>query len=295
MSLRRLACLLLAALLTQPVWAEESVRLGFLYSVRREMSRTDVRASFDLWVQELAASFQIPVKVTYYDDIEQMKQDFRQGRINGVTAEAMALTRNFRLDELAEGYSVAMPGGWNIQLLTAKGAGIHGPQDLAGKRVALIEDDPVMEQYLETLCLRHHARPCQEVLGEIQRLPNNNQALMRLFFGKADAALLYRYGYELAREMNPQVARKVAGVVAELPLKGLYYAFYSAKVDKAFRQRTLRVIPTLHQYPRGRQLLDVFKMDHLDIAEPAELKPFLQLDRDYRELKAQYERGGGRR
>jgi hypothetical protein len=56
---------------------------------------------------------------------------------------------------------------------------------------------------------------------------------------------------------------------------------------QTFRQRTLRFGPTRHLYPRGRQLLDIFKMEHLELAEPSELQPFIQLDKEVRELKAQ--------
>jgi hypothetical protein len=75
----------------------------------------------------------------------------------------------------------------------------------------------------------------------------------------------------------------------------MYFAFFSAKVDRDFRQRTLRMIPTLHTYPRGRQLLDLFKMDHLELADPAELKPFIQLEKEVRALKARSNRKEVRR
>jgi hypothetical protein len=89
---------------------------------------------------------------------------------------------------------------------------------------------------------------------------------MRVFFGKADLALVHGYGHALAVEMNPQLGH-VLRKLAEYPVRSLFFAFYSIKVDKALRQRTVRVTPTLHTYPRGRQLLDIFKIDHLEIAQ----------------------------
>lgn len=294
--IRRLFLLSLLAGLAAPyALAEEMIRLGFLYTARREMSRTEARASFDLWAQELMAKFDIPIKVYYYDDMAVMRRDFRDLKINGVTTDAMLLARNFQLDELAEGYLVAMPGGWNLQLLAAKAAGIRGFQDLAGKRVVMLEDDPTSELFLEKLCLREFSRECRQVFAEIQQVPSNNQAAMRLFFGKADLALVNRYGYELALEMNPQLAGKVDRVLEEMPLASQYFAFFSPHVAPEFRQRTLRVIPTMHTYPRGRQLLDMFKMDHLELARPAMLKPFMQLEREYRDLKARADNKKGQR
>lgn len=290
--LSRVACLWLLALAlllaALPTYAEDTVRLGFLQGSRREMSHTDVRAAFDLWAQEMGARFEVPIKVSYYQDINEMRQDFLLGKINGVTADALSLARNFRIDELAEGYSVIMQGSWNLELRTGKQVKDAG--NLLGKRVAMLDNDATAELFLETLCLRDYARPCAQVFAEIQKVATSSQAAMRLFFGKAELAMTPSYGYELAREMNPQLDSKAGQVVRELPLNGMYYAFFNAKVDKEFRRRTLRMIPTMHTYPRGRQLLDLFKMDHLVIADPSELKRFQQMDWEYRELKERVER-----
>jgi ABC-type phosphate/phosphonate transport system substrate-binding protein len=279
---------LLGALVGSPVLAaEETIHMGFYQGARREMSRTDLRSAFQLWSQELAATFKVPIVVTFFEDIGSMRQAFERGEINAVSADAMALVRNFNIADLAEGYSVAMPASWNLLMLTGRESGIRSAADFLGRRLAIVEDDQAATTYLETVCLRQYGRECSKVFSDIQRLPNNNQAVMRLFFDKADVALVYRYGYELSREMNPQLEKKAGQVVFEVPFTGMFYSFFSSKVDPVLRARAVKLIPTLHTYPRGRQLLDIFKMDHLEVASPQELKPFLLLDQDWQALKAQ--------
>lgn len=112
--------------------------------------------------------------------------------------------------------------------------------------------------------------------------------------GKADAALVYGYGYEVAVEMNPQLGRALRKL-AEYPITSLFFGFYSAKTDKRLRDRTLPVMPTLHTYPRGRQLLDIFKVERLEMATAAALQPALDLEREYQQLKAQVAQGVKRR
>lgn len=284
----RLLVALAMLLFAVPANSEESVRLGFLNAARHEMNSTDVRAAFELWSRELGVDFKVPIQVSYYDDIALMREDFLQGKINAVTADAMTLATHFKLDELTEGYSVAMPGGVNLLLLTGTDAPVNDLAGLAGKRIVMIEGDTISEIYLESICLRHYQRPCSRVFGEIQRVSSSNQAVMRLFFAKADLALVNRYGYELAGELNPQIVRKAGRVLAEFPITSLNYAFFSINVDKAVRSHALYAIPRMHLYPRGRQILDIFKMDHLELADPAELKPFITLDQDYRELREKY-------
>jgi len=286
-----LAMLLLAA----PANAEETVRLGFLNGARHEMNSTDVRTAFGLWSRELGDEFKVPIQVSYYDDIALMREDFLLGKLNAVSADAMALASHFRLDELSGGYSTAISGDVNLQLLSAKDTPSSNLDDLAGKRIVMIEGDTISEVYLESICLRHYRRDCAHVFSGIQRVPNNNQAVMRLFFGKADLALVNRYGYELATEMNPQLGSKIGHVLAEFPIASLYYAFFSVNVDQALRSHALDAIPRMHLHPRGRQILDIFKIDHLVLADPLELKPLIKLDHDYRELRAKHMSKGGRK
>lgn len=274
--------------------AEEIVRLGSYPGPKPEWSRTELRTTFDLWGQELARKFRIPVRFTYYDSPTALHEDFLAGKIDGVQADAMTFVRYFKPDELAEGYATMMKGGWNMMLFASND---HAPLDLAGltgKRIAVVKEDPAIDLYLETLCLRYHQHPCNEVFGDIQPVTTSNQALMRVFFGKADAALVYGYGYEVAVEMNPQLGRALRKL-AEYPITSLFFGFYSAKTDKRLRDRTLPVMPTLHTYPRGRQLLDIFKIERLETVTAAALQPALDLEREYQQLKAQIAQGVKRR
>jgi hypothetical protein len=299
-AMQRFAACLLAWVLALPAMpvpadqGQETIRLGSYSGARREWSRAEVLSTFDLWAQELARQFQVPVSFIHYDDPLDLRRDFQAGKLHGVNADAMTFVRLFKPEELAEGYATIMKGGWDLMLFAGRDASVADLGDLAGKRIVLLEENPVGDLYLETLCLRHHQRPCKAVFADFQRVTTSNQALMRVFFGKADLALVHGYGHALAVEMNPQLGH-VLRKLAEYPVRSLFFAFYSIKVDKALRQRTVRVTPTLHTYPRGRQLLDIFKIDHLEIAHPADLQPVIDLERDYQSLLAQAERKAKRK
>lgn len=286
----RLALFCLAWLMAVPMpmpvaRAEETIILGFHAAARREWTRAEVRATFDLFAAELSDKFRIPVKIVHYDDVQDMQRDFDAGRLHGANTDALSFVRHFRIEDLAEGYVTMMKGGWDLLLFAGRESAIRSPADFPGKRMVLLDQDSLGEIWLETLCLRHHGRACAEVFAEMRRVPNSNQALMRLFFAQSDLALVHGYGHDLAVEMNPQLGQGLRKV-AQHHLPSQFFAFYHARVDKDLRQRTLRVIPTLHTYPRGRQLLDIFKIDHLEIATPDSLRPIIELERDHRQLKA---------
>lgn len=274
--------------LVLPAQPPEVVNMGFYPGVNRDMSVTGLRVAFNLWSQELASTFQTQVNVQFFEDMAAMRQAFDRGEINAVSASGLSLARYFDPAELASGYAVAMPGGGNLVLLAGKSSTAKTLADLKGLRIAVAHDEGMLDTYLETLCMQAHRLRCAQVFAEMQDMPSSNQALMRLYFGKADLALVYRYGYELARELNPQIEARVGRVVNELPLEGgTFFSFFSKTVNPAYRDRMLALVPKLHTYPRGRQLLDMLKMDHLEVVKPEALRTFVQVDQRYRALNAE--------
>jgi hypothetical protein len=263
--------------------AEQVARLGMYLKIARDLNRADVRAAFDVWTGELTRKFQVPTQVRYYSDMPSLRRDFDSGVVNLVIADAMSFVRYFKADELADGFTTKLQHDASLLLLAKPGSGTKA--DLAGKRVARIEDDDIETTYLETLCLRQHGKECADLSVTFVAVPTNHQAVTRLMFGQVDLALVNRHGYELAIELNPQLAR-AGEPVASLAFDTHYFGFFSACTDPEFRRFALRSVPETHLEPRGRQLLEVFKTDRVMLADPSALKPFYELERDYLALKA---------
>lgn len=260
----------------------ESARLGMYMKIARDLNRADARTALEVWAEELTRKFQVPSEVTFYADIATLCRDFEVGRVNMVIADAMTFVRHFKSEELADGFTTKLHSDASLLLLARAGT---AKPDLTGKRVAKITNDDISATYLETLCLRQHGRACQDLPITVVPVSNNHQAMTRLLFNQVDMALVNRHGYELATELNPQLAH-AGQVVNELAFDTQYFGFFSARVDPAFRRFALRSIPTTHQEVRGRQMLDVFKVEQVALADPTALQPFYQLEKEYRDLKA---------
>lgn len=267
----------------------ETARLGFYMKIARDLNRSDVRAAFDVWADELMRKFQVPSEVRYYSDIELLRRDFDAGRVNLVIADAMTFVRHFKSEELAEGFTTKLSTDASLLLLARPGS--DDPKDLVRKRIARVADDDVSSTFLESLCLRRAGKACEALPVIFVGVPNNHQALTRLLFGQVDLALVNRHGLETAVELNPQL-REAGVVVDRLNFETQFFGFYSVGVSPEFRRFSLRAIPNMHLEPRGRQMLDVFKTDRVAPADPTVLKPFYELEHDYRQLKAQAARKG---
>lgn len=265
--------------------AQDVLRMGFNVKITRDLNRSEVQAAMSLWADELSKKFGVPARTEFYEDMASLRRDFDQGKVNFVIAASMDIARNFSLAELADGFRGELLNDHTLLLLANKDARIADVRALAGKRIAILAGDDLSEVYLETLCLRHYQRPCKQVFGSIESVANSNQLMMKLFFRKADLVLSKLNGYETARELNPQIGLTTQEVT-RFPLKSTYYGLYSRKVSPDFRERSLKQVPGMHKEARGRQVLEVFKLDRLVIASEQELQPVYALLADYEALRA---------
>ncbi len=284
-----LSTLLLSAAL-QPAWSAptaETARLGLYMKIARDLNRSDVRTALEVWTEELTRKFQVPSEVRFYSDIDALRHDFDTGQVNLVIADAMTFVRHFKPEELALGFTAKLPNSASLLLLGRPGGG--GVSQLAGKTIARLDDDEVSSTYLDTLCLRRSGKECAALRVTFVPVPNNHQAVTRLLFKQVDFALVNQHGYETAVELNPQL-RKAGELVEKLSFETQFFGFFSSRITPEFQRFALRTIDTMHLEPRGRQMLDVFKTERVTLAEPIVLKPFYQLEREYRELKAEARR-----
>jgi hypothetical protein len=250
--------------------------------IARDLNRADVRGALEVWAEELTRKFQVPSQVHFYSEIAPLQNDFESGRIIMVIADAMTFVRYFKPTDLAEGFTTKLPSDASLLLLSKSDSKTI---NLQGKRVAQIGNDDLSSLYLETLCLRHYGKSCEDNQVTFVPVSNNHQAVTKLLFGQAELALVNRHGFEIAKELNPQLAN-VGRVVSELPFDTQYFGFFSAKVDRIVRARALQSIPSTNTDLRGRQMLEVFKVDQVALADPVALQPFYRLEKEYRDLKA---------
>lgn len=105
--------------------------------------------------------------------------------------------------------------------------------------------------------------------------------ILPLFFGTVDACVVDEVSLNLAKEMNPQLGR-LKVLARSRPIIESVLAFPAEA--SPYQKEMIDGILTLHQDPRGRQLLMVFKTDRIVRVQLAALDSVRQLWSDYNKL-----------
>lgn len=254
-------------------------RLGLYLPTLRDMPRKDVEVSMRFWYEELARAANVTfLPARYYDDMGSLKRDVDAGVVNFFIATVMAMAENFSSEDLRDGIASYKSVDDDLLLVVGREAGIRSIKDLPGKRLALMDSDELTEVYLETLLLTALGRTGPERLGPITRETRSSKLTHRLFFKQADAALIYRSGYEATLALNPQIAQRLQVLDAyTFKTRAPSIGLFSAQVDSVQREQMIRTMLEVGRTPRGRQVLELYQADTMVRASVSEIAPYQAL------------------
>lgn len=290
--LRRWCCwlwLAMLALVSSAARAEAPppMAIGVYLPVIRDVPRKDVEVSLKFWIEELVKGAKLTYKpLRVYDQLDAMQRDLDNGEINLIVATAMGMVQHFKAEDLADGFSGYKAKFDDLMLVVRSDAGIRTPADLVGKRMSLLEGDELTDVYLPTLMMRTGLRGDMSQLGSVTRHPSTSKQVYGLFFGKVDAALVYRNTYETALTLNPQIGQRLQVLDAyTFKTRSPYLSLFSSRLSPEHRQLMTDSALRLSDSPRGRQMLDLYHADVLERTRVQDLMPYRELLKDYGALQ----------
>jgi phosphonate transport system substrate-binding protein len=163
-------------------------------------------------------------------------------------------------------------------LLAHEDGGLRRVEDLKGRSLNVPSDarSTLSRLWLEVLCREHGLGPANQVLARIASTEKTPQAVLPVFFGKADACVVTRNGWEVMCELNPQLKMQLRIVAASPSLVPTVTCFRHGFSEK-FKQRTIKAVELSSTKPSFQQIMVLFKSDQIS-SEPLEvLKPTREL------------------
>ncbi len=271
---------------------KKEVNAAYLTNGMNDLGYKDGRMAFSMWMQELSGKENIDLNISYYDSPEEILKDFQAS-----TVKLIGINPLFYLED-SQAYGTSASHIWAAQvgesffekmvLLVSKEGSIDSLLALKGKRIIRAEDNLLGRLFLDTELLKAQHVLSSGHIKEMMITKKNSTAILKTYFGKADACIVPELAYRLATEMNPSLGRRLH-ILAESPRvftpilllihedtdDGLYNAFH-------------RNATTLDQTPRGQNILDLFKMRRLFVLSDEQLRPMRQYYSEFLASKQRY-------
>ena len=207
--------------------------------------------------------------VLAYDDTAAFAAAFREGRLHLATLDTWQFLELEREPNLRPYFVAAANGqvGRKYLVVVRKGKGIRTPADLRGLSVLCLESirNNVCRSWLETVLPDDPASPASAFFDTFEIVAKPTTAVLPVFFGQKPACIVDETGFNLMKELNPQVGLELEVIatsprftdtvicLGEQPWTGPP----EAKAD------TVRAMTDLAADAAGRQVLALFKISGL--------------------------------
>lgn len=179
-----------------------------------------------------------------------------------------------------------------LLLVTRNDSGITTMQQLKGKSLMHPRGaaNAVHRLWLETLTMRQGVRDPNRFFSSMKEVVSSSQALMPVFFKRADACIVSRNSFDVMAELNPQI-RSQMRVIEETAPMATGVICIRRSCEKRQREPLREILETLDRSVEGRQLLTLFRMSRLIPFHPDYLESSVVFLKRYNDLKSVARRG----
>jgi ABC-type phosphate/phosphonate transport system substrate-binding protein len=170
-----------------------------------------------------------------------------------------------------------------LLLLVRNDRGISQVAQLRDKRLRIEsgQKGSVPIQWLDTFLMSMVSTDAGRFFSTISEFPSAAQVILPVFFGQADACLASRSSFETMAELNPQISRCMR-VLGKSP--GFVTGIIAIRRDirNERRDALLKVLLQMQNDPKGKQLLNLFRINRLVEFRPEHLTSIEKVLKEHR-------------
>lgn len=253
--------------------APVEARFGYSRALLQGVNETDFRGAMETYARVIAQNSRIATRndQRIFTSLTEMEIALRDGSINLLSATAREILA-LPPDLLAPDFIVAAHGagtGVEFVLLVRRDRGLHDLAQLQRLTLAVWDSPPtsLSSDWLELELARRHLGDSGSFFAEVRHCTKPGPAVLPVYFGQIEGAVVTRHAFQLLAELNPQLSRQLVVIATSPPVQPLLTAF-SRRLDPALREEIVRAMFAIDKTAAGRQVLTLFQTETLAFCEP---------------------------
>lgn len=260
----------------------EVVRIGFDRMAMAGATKKDVEIATGLLMEKVLVGIDIETDIKYYEDLNKMSQDMDNGHLEYISIPPLKLIKYFNLNniEKAFGEGTSDKKALNLILLVRKDLNVNSWKGLKSKTILLDTNNLLHKLYLDYSLLVADIHTTVEPIHSWRY----KRSILKLFFNKADAAVVTQRSYDLAIELNPQIAKKIS-ILEVTDLSDIQLGFFRKNMKKSLKIKMIEAVKRFHTGVISRQVLDIYQTEKLVETDMSVLQPIQELQKKYEKLK----------
>ena len=255
------------------------MNIGYSSISMKHISKKDMIISMQVWVDEMIATSTHTASFKFYDDINKISDDFNSDKLDYVIAYGLEFVKYFDKSKLVDGFSGGMQkrSDENLIAVISNNTTLEKIKEIKKPTVAIQKGDDISELYTQNKILKNK----RIIFLETDK---RNDALLKLFFNKADMAIVLKKTYDFAKELNPQIGKRLKVVdYSDIPAGS--FGYFRKGFDPKLRDEIKELAFKLTKDERGKQIFILFQTDALVEIGVKDLEPIEKLYKKSIQLK----------
>ncbi|MET0066640.1 MAG: PhnD/SsuA/transferrin family substrate-binding protein [Candidatus Thiodiazotropha sp.] len=237
------------------------IKVGGSVESLHESTRTDAEIAFKMVFNEMLVDINESLAIRIYDSNREVIEKFKQNDVQVIFIDSASY-----LDIESWIHPV---GRYTLQygpslkqrylLLVRNDSSFNSLESLRGRRLSHCTGHRIGMRYLDAELMQRGLPESPRFFAEARVKNNMNSAVVDVYFGKSDVALVPEYGFELAKELNPQVGRQLSVIAASEPL-----IYITVGLHKTFPEDRMRKVePSFLSEQPTRRLQSILESFHI--------------------------------
>jgi phosphonate transport system substrate-binding protein len=267
------------------------VYFAFSKSLFAEVNENDAKAAVKAYTQIIADQNGVSTGggPLVLDGTNAMAQALRLKQVDllSVTAEEFLALEAHGLEGPLLMTTIKQSFTEEYLLLARQDSPIQKVADLKGLSLIVSSDvrASLARTWLEVLCQEQGLGPADQVFAKVTPGSKPTQVVLPVFFGKTDACLATRNGWDVMGELNPQVKKQLRVVASSPPVVPAMTCFRRG-LSEEVKGRIITAAMNSQTKVAFKQLMALFKTDSLDHQPLSALESTRKLVATHRKLCA---------
>jgi phosphonate transport system substrate-binding protein len=265
-----------------------SAVIGYSSSIFTHLVKENAQAAAKLWSNLVIRNNNGSAETRIFQNCSEMEKELKSGKIDMVillSTEYLGLKNR----GLLEPFFISARGEElydTFILITRRDSGIHSVGDLRGK--AFLQQSgshcEIHRLWFDMLMMKQGVHEPERFFSSLKEVVTPSQAVMPVFFKRADACILSRRSFDVMAELNPQLRKDLRIIEASTPVATGVICIRKG-CDSRQRERLIEVLETLDRDVEGKQLLTLFRMSRLVPFRPEYMTSVEAFLKEYNELR----------
>ncbi len=238
---------------------------------------------------DLHEQLELDVELKLYHDVDKLVADIENGVINGAlapTGEILSHADTFDFDNVLFGIKVlGNQDGQRMITLVRASDNIKSLAELRGKKLSIFSHTNLEHYYLNTMLYQQFGIPDKQFFSDISIPKTIHKAILDVFFGITDVAIVRASEFAIATELNPQVGKKLIAINQSPIVTFLVCALGKHQQNDVLGPEIAAFVHKLNAHPKGKEILRSIYTNELKIMTADDLKNDIMVMRGYNKAK----------